>query len=35
MREEGEVLLKVRRNWEGKKNLNQRILKVGMLMGLK
>ena len=34
MREE-EVLIRVRRNWEGKKNLNLRILKVGMLMGLR
>jgi hypothetical protein len=32
MREE-EVLMRVR--WEGKKNLNQRILKVGMLTGLR
>jgi hypothetical protein len=32
MREE-EVLMRVR--WEGKKNLNQRILMVGMLMGLR
>jgi hypothetical protein len=34
MREE-EVLIRVRRNWEGKKNLNPRILMVGMLMGLR
>lgn len=34
MREE-EVLIRVRRNWEGKKNLNQRILMVGTLMELR
>jgi hypothetical protein len=34
MREE-EVLIRVRRDWEGKKNLNPRILKVGMLTGLR